>query len=75
MKGNAETAASMDIWAIGCMYYAMLFGHLPFWGETEEEFIDKIISAPVKFDADVVISNECKDILKGMLHKDSEKRF
>jgi serine/threonine protein kinase len=62
------------VWAIGIMYYAILFGHLPFWGDSEEDFIDKIITAPVKFASDVPITTECKDLLKGMLHKDPEKR-
>lgn len=53
----------------------MLYGHLPFWGETEDEFIDKIINQPLKFDAEVAITSECKDLLKGMLQKDPERRL
>lgn len=71
---NADTSPSIDVWAIGIMYYAILFGHLPFWGDSEEDFIDKIITAPVKFASEVPITTECKDLLKGMLHKDPEKR-
>jgi hypothetical protein len=56
------------------MFYATLYGHLPFWGDTEDEFIEKIISAPLKFDAGVAVTSECKDLLKGMLAKDPEKR-
>ena len=44
LRSSAETSPAIDVWAIGVMFYAMLYGHLPFWGETEEEFIDKIIS-------------------------------
>lgn len=32
------------------MHYAMLYGALPFWAESEDEMIDKIINAPLKFD-------------------------
>lgn len=39
LKGCIETSPSIDVWAIGVMYYAILFGHLPFWGDSEEEFI------------------------------------
>ena len=52
----------------------MLYGNLPFWGDTEEEFIDKIITAPVKFAPEVPVSAECKELLKGMLHKSPDKR-
>ena len=62
------------MWAIGCMFYAMLYGHLPFWGETEDQFVDKIINAPLKFDTDIPVSMPCKDIIKAMLIKDPEKR-
>jgi serine/threonine protein kinase len=55
--------------------YAMLYGHLPFWGETEEEFIDKIINAPLKFDAEVPVTPECKELIKGLLQKDPERRL
>jgi len=57
------------------MLYATLYGHLPFWGDTEEEFIEKIVNAPLKFDSDVPITEECKDVLRGLLHKDPEKRL
>lgn len=57
------------------MFYAMLYGHLPFWGNTEEEFIDHIINAPLKFDPLVPVTNECKEIIKGMLNKDPTKRM
>jgi hypothetical protein len=49
------------------MQYAMLYGHLPFWGDSEEEFVEKITNQPLKFDADVPVTEECKEILKCML--------
>lgn len=49
------------------MLYAMIYGHLPFWADTEDEFIDMIINAPLKFDAEIAVSDECKDLIKGML--------
>lgn len=57
------------------MFYAMLYGHLPFWGENEDEFIEKIITQPLRFDTDVPVTQECKDCIRGMLQKDPEKRY
>ena len=34
-EGPAQTSPALDIWAIGLMFYAMLYGTLPFWGENE----------------------------------------
>ena len=45
----------------------MLFGHLPFWGDTEEEFINKIVNQPLKFDADIPITDQCKESITAML--------
>ena len=36
LKGtNNETTTAIDVWGIGAMFYALLYGNLPFWGETE----------------------------------------
>ena len=52
----------------------MMFGHLPFWGDSEEEFNDKIVNAPLKFDANIPITDDCKEVLKLMMQKNPEKR-
>jgi serine/threonine protein kinase len=56
------------------MFYGMLYGTLPFFGETEDEIIDKIVNAPLKFLPKVPVSAEAKDIIKNMLNKDPNKR-
>jgi serine/threonine protein kinase len=56
------------------MFYGMLYGTLPFFGDTEDEIIEKIINAPLKFPPKVPVSSEAKDILKNMMNKDPNKR-
>jgi len=34
-EGSVSSAPTLDIWAIGLMFYAMLYGTLPFYGQTE----------------------------------------
>jgi serine/threonine protein kinase len=34
-EGNLNTAPSLDVWAIGLMFYAMLYGTLPFYSQDE----------------------------------------
>ena len=57
------------------MYYAILFGKLPFFSDNEDEIIDLIINAPLKFPNDVPVTNEAKDIIKAMMNKDPTKRM
>jgi cell cycle serine/threonine-protein kinase CDC5/MSD2 len=67
LKEKRDTSPAIDVWAIGLMFYAMLYGHLPFWGDTEEQFVDKIINSPLKFQTDIPVTSECKEIIRGML--------
>lgn len=55
-KAGSETTPALDVWAIGAMFYAMLYGHLPFWADTEDEFIEKIVNQPLKFDLDIPVT-------------------
>lgn len=55
-KHGSETTPAIDVWATAIMFYAMLYGHLPFWGDDEDDFIDRICNQPLKFDADVAVS-------------------
>lgn len=45
----------------------MLFGNLPFYGTTENEIIEKILNANIKFPTDIPASSLAKDIIKNML--------
>ena len=52
----------------------MLYGTLPFNGDTEEETIEKIINAPLRFPQKIPVTTEAKDLIKSMLNKDPTKR-
>ena len=39
---NSATPA-LDIWSLGCIFYAMLTGDVPFTGESKKEILSKII--------------------------------
>jgi serine/threonine protein kinase len=45
----AETTPAIDVWAIGVMFYAMLYGRLPFNHDEEKELIKSIKNDPLKF--------------------------
>jgi serine/threonine protein kinase len=59
----AESAPSIDVWAVGIMYYALLYGTLPFIADDEETTIKLIKNAPLKWQKDIPVTQETRDII------------
>ena len=74
-KAAAETTPAIDVWAIGVMFFAMLYGELPFNRSDEKELVKSIRNDPVKFPNNVPITDGAKDALRRMLDKDPSKRI
>ena len=72
---KCKTEPSIDVWAIGVMFYAMMCGTLPFHDKNEKELIRKIREQKVRFPPDIPITTECKNIIWQMLEKDKTKRL
>lgn len=70
----ANTTPAIDVWAIGVMFYAMIFGTLPFSAATEKELVKQIKNDPVRFPKTAPITPEGKEVIKSMLQKDPTKR-
>ena len=51
----------------------MVFGDMPFQGETEDDIVDAIVKKKLKFKKEKPISKELKDLLEKILAKDHEK--
>lgn len=69
-ESNADTTTAIDVWAIGCIFYGMIYGKLPFWGDTEDEFARAILKQKPLFDVSIPFSKEGKTLLTRMLDKD-----
>ena len=67
---------SCDIWSIGVILYVLLSGFLPFFGETQEELFDKILTGSYSFANKVWddISPAAKDLVTKMLTLNEEDR-
>ena len=74
-KVAADTTPAIDVWAIGVMFYAMIFGVLPFSAEDEKGLVKQIKSDQVKFPKSSPITPEGKEVIKAMLQKDPTKRI
>jgi len=70
LEKDGCTSPAMDVWAIGIMFYTMLYGTLPFTKSDEKELIKSIKTDEIKFNPKIPVTNEAKDALKRLLHKD-----
>ena len=52
----ADTTPAIDVWAIGIMFYAMLYGTLPFIHENEKELVRMIRNDSLKFPKNVAVT-------------------
>lgn len=55
---------------MGLMFYAMIYGTLPFRGSNDKKLKESIKAAKLVFPKDIAITNEGKEIIKSMLDVD-----
>lgn len=76
---NVGASPALDIWALGCMLFAMVMGNLPFVGKTDSELKKNIMDIPVEWpnekDTDIKVSAAFKDLVNKILTKNPEKRL
>lgn len=74
-RKNLSASPALDVWAIGCILYAMLVGSLPFVDPSEKVVMKKILESEVDFPKNSKLSPESLDLIKKMLNKNPEKRI
>ncbi len=75
IKGLIYDSLLIDIWSCGIVLYGMIFGYLPFNDQNNEILFSKILNNNIEFPNDVIISNECRDLINKMLEKEPNKRI
>merc|ERR1739842_180964 len=65
-----------DIWSLGVLAYVLLTGFSPFGGETDQETLRSITSAPLDFPAELFegVSDEEKEFIKDCLSRNPNDR-
>jgi len=68
---------AVDMWSIGVITYILLGGYPPFYDENQTNLYAKIRSAKYEFHPDYWgnVSNEAKDLIKGLLTLDPRNRL
>lgn len=68
--------AMVDWWSFGILLYELLYGFSPFRGSRRDGTFDNILKKPLRFpDVQFEISDEAKDLMKQLLHKDPNERL
>lgn len=62
----------VDIWALGCIWYGMLYQSLPFNGNSTLQIVKGL---PTHLPTEPVYSKECEELLRGMLTVDVADRW
>jgi serine/threonine protein kinase len=72
-QGKAYHGSSSDIWSCGIILFALLTGRLPFDDDNIRSLLQKVKIGV--FEMPDEIKGSARDLLKGMLEKDPEKRI
>ncbi|KAK7200002.1 rac serine-threonine kinase [Novymonas esmeraldas] len=74
LKGVPHGRA-VDWWSLGLMMYEMLFDALPFYDKNPVSMQTKILSEEVTFPNHIQASEDMKDLIRGLLNKNPERRL
>ncbi|GER35794.1 protein kinase [Striga asiatica] len=74
IKGDGH-GSSVDWWTFGIFLYELLHGKTPFKGNDNRETLFNVVGRSLKFPEGPAISFAAKDLIRGLLAKDPQKRL
>lgn len=74
IRGDGHGSA-VDWWTFGIFLYELLLGRTPFKGNGNRETLFNVVSQPLKFPEGSSLSFVAKDLIRGLLVKDPQKRL
>ncbi len=67
IMGNEKYDFSVDVWSLGILLYELIMGHSPFRSKKDRNIVIKIKLHDLVFDKNKNLSQECIDLIKGLL--------
>ncbi|KAK7313821.1 hypothetical protein VNO77_39023 [Canavalia gladiata] len=74
IRGEGHGSA-VDWWTFGIFLYELLHGTTPFKGAGNKATLYNVVGQPLKFPDKPRVSNVARDLIKGLLVKEPQKRF
>lgn len=73
--GSEKYDYSVDVWSLGILLYELLMGHSPFKSKKERNIMIKIKLHDLVFDKDKPLSQDCINLIKGLLDMNPSNRL
>ncbi|CAD8137639.1 unnamed protein product [Paramecium octaurelia] len=73
--GDYDYSEKGDVWAVGVVYFEMLFGRTPFIAQSEAALLSNILNQQLIIPQTPSVSELSKDFIKKCLQKDDYLRF
>ena len=65
----------VDFYCVGALLYELLVGLPPFYSRDTNQIYEAVLAQDLDFPEEVVLSAECKSLLRGLLCKDAKQRL
>ncbi|KAL1220979.1 Serine/threonine-protein kinase RHS3 [Cardamine amara subsp. amara] len=72
---NEGHGSAVDWWTFGIFIYELLHGETPFKGQGNKATLYNVIGQPLRFPESSQVSSTAKDLIKGLLIKEPQKRI
>ncbi|VAH59357.1 unnamed protein product [Triticum turgidum subsp. durum] len=74
IRGEGHGSA-VDWWTFGIFLYELLHGMTPFKGNGNRATLSNVVEQPLRFPESPPVSNVARDLIRGLLTKDPQKRI
>nr|AML78649.1 putative LOV domain-containing protein [Trochodendron aralioides] len=72
---GAGHSSAVDWWALGILFYEMLYGYTPFRGKTRQKTFANILHKDLKFSGSIPVSLHARQLMYRLLHRDPQNRL